>query len=117
MADAMINDSRAEKAVEYLRDNAKHYGQAKANRIYLEEFRKVKKALGMKDAELDGVNSAAAQEREAYAGADYLELITGLRAAVEAEERIRWEMEAARMTVEVWRTQSANNRTIDRSAE
>jgi hypothetical protein len=113
----MINDNRAEKAVEYLRDNAKLYGQAKANRIYLEEFRKVKKALGMKDAELDGVNSAAAQEREAYAGADYLELITGLRAAVEAEERIRWEMEAARMTVEVWRTQSANNRTIDRSAE
>ena len=41
----------------------------------------------------------------------------GARVAVAEEERIRWEMEAARMTVEVWRTQSANNRTIDRSAE
>jgi hypothetical protein len=106
----MISDARAEKAVEYIRDRAKEYAQAKADRTHLEEFRKSRKALLMKAAELEGATTSAAQERDAYAAPDYLQLLDGLRAAVEREETIRWEMEAARLTIEIWRTQSANNR-------
>jgi hypothetical protein len=105
------------KAVDYIRDNAPIMAKAKSERIYLEEFRKSKKALLMKDAQAAGIDAANAQEREAYANPDYIELIRGLAAAVEIEETIKWRMEAARMRVEIWRTESANNRMIDKAHE
>ena len=40
----MITDLEIEKAVDYLRDNATKAAQARANRIYLEEYRKTIKA-------------------------------------------------------------------------
>lgn len=112
----MITDQRAEAAVMYIRTKASDYAKAKAQRIYLEEFRKSKKALLMQQAERSGHTTSAAQEREAYASADYQELLTGLQAAIEEEERIRWEMVSAELTVDIWRTQAANNRRTDRSA-
>lgn len=112
----MITDQRAEAAVMYIRTKASDYAKAKAQRIYLEEFRKSKKALLMKQADVDGYNTSAAQEREAYANPEYIELLKGLQAAVEEEERIRWEMVSAELTVDVWRTQTASNRKLDRAA-
>ena len=38
------------KAIEFILENAPKFAQAKAQRVYLEEFRKTKKALLMKDA-------------------------------------------------------------------
>ena len=58
-----------------------------------------------------------AQEREAYANPEYVELISGLAAAVEEEETLRWQMEAAKMRVEIWRTEQANNRATDRATQ
>ena len=51
------------KAIEYIIENSCKYAEAKAQRIYLEEFRKTKKALLMKDAMARGIDSAVAQER------------------------------------------------------
>lgn len=92
------------------------HAQAKAERIYLEEFRKSKKAILMREAEVAGHKTTAAQEREAYANADYVSLIEALRDATEKEEEMRWKLIQATTAIEVWRTQQANNRAMDRSA-
>ena len=99
------------RAVDFIRDNGKVYAKAKADRIYMEEYRKSLKAILMKQSLETAVN---AQEREAYSHADYIKLLEGLREAVETEERLRWEMVAAQARVEVWRSQEASNRAMDK---
>jgi|TARA_R110000822_G_scaffold144611_8_gene283422 hypothetical protein len=105
------------KAVEFIIANAPFYAKAKSERIYLEEFRKTKKALLMKDAMVAGYDSAASQEREAYAHADYKAVLAGLAVAVEKEETLKWQLLAAQMKTEIWRTESANERMQDKSAQ
>lgn len=98
------------KAVDYIIKNAPAYAKAKSDRVYLEEFRKSKKALLMKDALKQGIEAANAQEREAYANPEYIELLEGLAAAIEKEETLKWLIEAARMKTDIWRTEQANAR-------
>jgi hypothetical protein len=100
------------QAVDYIIKNAPKFAKAKSERVYLEEFRKSKKALLMGQS---GESAANAQERYAYAHAEYLALLEGLKAAVEVEERLRWDLIAAQARVEIWRTESANNRAQDRA--
>ena len=95
------------KAVDFIRDNGKFYAKAKADRVYMEEYRKSLKAILMKRSMETAVN---AQEREAYSHPEYVDLLNGLKEAVEQEERLRWEMVAAQARVEVWRSQEASNR-------
>lgn len=113
----MITDTQIEKAIDWMRDNATSLAQAKANRVYLEEFRKSKKAMLMRDAELDGHKTSSAQEREAYANDEYVQLLEGLKDAVEAEEKLKWMMSAAELKVEIWRTQSANARAEGKATQ
>lgn len=103
------------KVLDYIRDNSLPYAQAKANRIHLEEYRKTLKAKMMIAAEIKGSESAAKQERDAYASDEYKTLIDGLKAAVEEEERLRWMLEAAKLKAEVWRSLGANQRAIDKT--
>lgn len=110
-----MHDDAPHKAVDYIRDNAIPMAKAKAKRVYLEEFRKSKKALLMKDAMAAGIEAANAQEREAYANPDYIEILEGLAAAIEIEETIKWRIVAAELRVEIWRTESANNRMVDKA--
>jgi len=98
------------RALDYMRDNAPAYAKAKADRVYLEEFRKSKKALLMRDAETAGHKSAVAQEREAYADSSYVELLGALKDAVELEETLRWRMVAAQARIEAWRTLESTRR-------
>lgn len=98
------------KCLDFIRDNAPAYAKAKADRIFLEEFRKTKKALCMQTALARGVEAATHQERDAYADPEYLEVIKGLRTAVEEEERLRWMIVGAEAKIEVWRTIEANRR-------
>jgi hypothetical protein len=104
-----------EQKTQDIRDKAPAYGAAKAQRVYLEEFKKSKKALLMKEALTMGYEAANAQEREAYADPSYQQLLKGLAAAIEQEETLRWELESLRLDCEIWRTQQANNRMQDKS--
>jgi len=106
---------RPEEAAQTIRDKAPAYGEAKAQRVYLEEFKKSKKALLMKDALTLGIEAANAQEREAYAHPSYQQLIRGLAEAIEKEETLKWEIEAARLDIEIWRSREATNRNQDRA--
>ena len=103
------------KVVEFLLKNAGKYAQAKSERIYIEEFRKSKKALLMQQAQIKGVETMAAQERDAYANLEYQELLVGLKEAVEVEEKLRWQLIAAQMKIDIWRSQEASNRQIERA--
>jgi hypothetical protein len=98
------------KAIDFIFDNAPKLAQAKADRIYLEEFRKSKKAMLMQQS---GQTVVSAQERDAYAHPEYIELLRGLQAAVEQEETIRWSLIAAQARLEIWRSQEATNRVQD----
>ena len=98
------------KAIEYIIENAPKFAEAKAQRMYLEEFRKTKKALLMKEALELGFESAVAQEREAYASVDYQLLLKGLQVAIEKEETLKWMLSAAQMKADIWRSEQASER-------
>lgn len=100
-----------------IRDIAPAYGDAKAQRVYLEEFRKSKKAMLMRDALLNGIEAATHQEREAYSNPEYLELIKGLAQAIEKEETLRWELESHRLDIEIFRSREATARLQDKAHE
>jgi hypothetical protein len=102
----MISEDDVDKAVEYLRINARSAAQAKANRIYMEEYRKVVKAQLMRERE----GAAVIQERDAYADPRYSQHLEALKEAIEKDEYNRWMMTAAEAKVEAWRTQQANLR-------
>jgi len=104
-------------AVDEMLLNRKKYAKAKAERTYLEEFRKSKKALLMKQALTRGFEAVNAQEREAYADAEYVNLLETLRDQTQAEEEFRWLMLAAQMRVDIWRTQQANDRAEGKAVQ
>lgn len=89
------------KAIQYIIDTAPLYAKAKADRMYLEEYRKSKKAKLMSQA---GTEVLGKQETYAYAHADYVEILEGIKQAVEKEENYRWLLSAAQARIEVWRT-------------
>jgi len=102
------------QAIDYILKHASQFAKAKAQRIYLEEYRKSLKAILMKGSLQDTIG---AQEREAYAHNEYLVLLKGLREAVEIEEKLRWDLIAAQARVEVWRSEEASNRLQDRATQ
>lgn len=93
-----------------MQELADQFAEAQSQADHLSEFRKSKKALLMKQADVDGHKTAAMQEREAYASADYVELLDGLRAATERALSLKWRLELFRMKFDWARTQSANKR-------
>jgi len=100
-------------SVESLWKMAPQFAKAKAERTYLENFLRSKKAILMSEFKNLPIG---AQEREAYAHPEYIGLIAALQVAVEAEETLRWRLESCRLAVDVWRSQNASNRTIDKAA-
>ena len=102
------------KAVDFLIANSEKFAQAKAQRVYLEEFRKSKKALLMQES---GDKAANAQERDAYAHTEYVALLEGLKSAVEVEEQLRWMLIAAQARIEIWRTEQANARAEGKATQ
>lgn len=104
----MSNEERdPHKAVDYILRNAALFAKAKAERTYIEQYRNSLKGILMKRSM---ETSIGAQEREAYAHVEMVELLKGLQAAVEIEEKLKWDIRAAELRVEIWRTEQANNR-------
>lgn len=106
-----MNSIDPHEAINYMIKNAKAYAQAKAEVTYLEEFRKSKKAMLYGSAMGKTVTD---RENQAYSHPEYLELLEGLKAAVEKAEGLRWMLVAAQARIDVYRTQEASNRSLDR---
>lgn len=105
----MITDDDVEKAIDYLRDSADEAAQARANRVYMEEYRKSLKAMIMKEHTQLPVS---AQEREAYADKRYLSHLLGLQQSVKEDEYRRFLRVAADAKIEAWRSFQANYRAM-----
>lgn len=112
-ADVSDKEYDPNESVDFIYRTAPAYAKAKSERMYLEEWRKSKKALLMKTC---GESSVAAQEREAYADPEYQVVLDGIKAASETEIGLHWQLIAAQLRTEIWRTQSANDRGMDRAA-
>lgn len=106
-----ISEESATKAREFIWKNAAILGKATANRSYLEAFLKSKLALLMSEST---ETTIAGKEMYAKAHPDYIALLHGIKEVQEQEVTLKWQMESAKITVEIYRTESANNRTIDR---
>jgi hypothetical protein len=96
------------KAIEYIQRNAGTYAQAKANRIYIENYLKTVKARLMGNSDEKAIG---AKEMDAYASSIYVEQLDGLKAAIEIEETLRYMLEAAKMKVEIWKVHEYTKRT------
>mgnify|MGYP000323613398 CR=1 FL=1 len=100
------------KAISFIIENAPKYAEAKSQRVYLENFLKVKKAdLIMKCNE----SSITRSEHYALAHPDYLVIVEGIKIAMLEEEKLKYFLEAARLRAEIWRTTEASNRNQDRA--
>jgi hypothetical protein len=98
----MISEERVEAAVEYLRDTAKPYGQARGRSLYTENNLRRVKALNMP---CEG--PIAERESKAYASEPYKMALEDMENAMAEAETIRALREAAAYTIEVWRSQSS----------
>ena len=98
-----------EQRMQEIREHIKKYAEAKSKRIYLEHFRKSKLAILMKTC-CDQDTAVNFQEREARRHHEYLEVLDGLKEAVEIEEKARWELKLVEMNFEEWRTRHADQR-------
>ena len=102
----MISEDRVEAAVEYLRDTAKQYGQARGRALYTENHLRRVKALVM----LEHTGSIGEREAQAYGSEAYQQALKDMEDAVAESETIRALREAASYTIEVWRSQNSTRR-------
>jgi hypothetical protein len=102
------------QAIDYIIAKSGEYAQARAERIYMEELRKTIKAELCKTALHHGFEAVNAQEREAYSDPNYKKHLMAIKQAVEAEEKLRWMLIAAQARIDVWRSQEASNRAVER---
>lgn len=103
----MITDEEVEKALDWMRDNSTKAAHARADRAYVEEFRKVLKGQIMRE---NASLALGAQEAMAYADPRYEQHLKAIKEAVYEDERLRFMFTAAQAKVDAWQTQSANNR-------
>ena len=98
-------------AIDFIFKTAPAYAKAKGELAQLETFKSSLKAIKM--AQTDE-QSLGAQEREAYRSQEYQDLCKAIGQATEQTEALKWQLEAAKMRFEAWRTEQANNRNIER---
>lgn len=102
------------KALDFMRDNAEAYAIAKANVVYMTEYRKTIKAQLMASC---SEKTESAKETYAYSHADYKRHLVALKDAVAEAERLRWLMVAAEAKIEVWRSLESSARAEGRSTQ
>ena len=98
-------------AIDFIFKTSPQYAKAAGELAQLEAFRHSLKAIKM--AQTDE-QSLGAQEREAYRSQDYQDLCKAIGVATEQKEALKWQLEAAKMRFEAWRTQQANDRNLER---
>lgn len=102
----MINENRVEAAVNFHRDNAERHGQLKgAVSFYEYKFKRAKAA-----AFLEASGTVAEREAKALLTDAVKDAAQDLRDMIAEETELRDKLKAADLTIEVWRSQNANQR-------
>ena len=99
-------------AIDFMIKNSEAYANAKAQVVYLTEYRKTVKAIGFQRSLK---NTMAEKEADAYTTVEYKTCVEGLREAVAEAERLRWMLVAAQARVDCWRSMEASNRAVERA--
>jgi len=99
-------------AIDFMIKNSEAYANAKAQVVYLTEYRKTVKAIGFQRSLK---NTMAEKEADAYTTVEYATCVEGLREAVAEAERLRWMLVAAQARVDCWRSMEASNRAVERA--
>ena len=102
------------EAINFMIKNSEAYANAKAQVVYLTEYRKTVKAIGFQRSLK---NTMAEKEADAYTTVEYKTCVEGLKEAVEKAEGLRWMLVAAQARIDVWRSQEASNRGLDRNTQ
>lgn len=105
----MIDESQVQAAFDWLQANETDAAEARAERVYLDEFRKSLKAVLMRES-----NGKTIGDREsfAYSHERYLEHLTKIRDAVVADETYRARISRSKMLLEFWRSQESSRRAV-----
>ena len=104
--------SDPDKAINFILKNAPLFAAAQSQHDHLCEYRKAKKASLMLAS---GETSAVMREADAYANPEYLQVLEGIRISGEEAINLKWQLDAAKLRVEIWRSQEASNRSQDRT--
>ena len=105
----IVTDESLQKALDFLRNNARRIGDAKGEVQRTAHRLKVVKALEMKK---HNDLSAAKAEVEALCSEEYQKALVEDALAAAEYEMLRALREAAAVTIEVWRTEGANYRAM-----
>ena len=106
-----MKDYDPNDAIDFIFKTAPAYAKAKGELAELEAFKSSLKAIKMSES---SEQSLGAQEREAYRSEAYQNLCKAIGVAKENAEALKWKLEAAKLRVEIWRTEQASNRSIER---
>ena len=104
-----IPDEQIERDLHWLIQHATDCAEARAERQYLDDYKKVLIAKIMKE---HPHYSVSAQEREAYADPRYETHLKALKEAVERDLRMHYLRDIAEARQEAWRTLSATERAM-----
>jgi predicted lipoprotein len=102
----MITDEDAEKCLNFIRDNAGKYAEAKAQTRQLDHYRKIKRS----EMFLKASGTVAEREAQAEISEEYKAIVDGLAVSEETENKLKWQLLGAQAKLEAWRTMSANYR-------
>lgn len=108
-----MGDAAAEAALVFLTEYAAKAGKAKADTIYMENYRQVVLA-NLKRKAPPECKSDAARDEWARIQPEYSEHLEAQREAVAEDTKLHWKRVAAEATIEAWRTKNANNRGAGR---
>jgi hypothetical protein len=107
----MIDDEKIEAALAYLASNVEASAEARANKVFMVEGRKVKKAQLMNQS---NEPSEAAKERFAYSHEEYQDHLEALKQAIYEDAKHEFRRAAYNATIDSWRTQNANIRAAEK---
>ena len=103
----MISEEDIDKALAYLRDNATADAQARAERLYLEQY--LKTVLAVEQAKVAAPSMAAA-EMQARASGPFMAILEAYKMAIFSDEKRKFLRSAAETKIEAWRTMCSNAR-------
>lgn len=94
------------KCVAYIMENAPKFAQAKAERVFIENYLRTVKSRLMQNEE----GTLGNKEAYAYAHPEYEAQLRGLRDATEKEEALKFMLVAAQMRHDTWKTNEYSKR-------
>jgi hypothetical protein len=97
--------------IQHIVDLIDDYADADANLAWLDSYKSALKALKMKESNSPSI---AGKEMDALASDEYLQYCHDLNEAKRKYTALKLTIETAKMKVEVWRTEQATNRQIEK---